>query len=113
MRIMILHWINNPEMVKRVKELYPTKDAMNDLIEQDRKGFLATMAKIKEGMIWGEDKNLYVEPIIWTVEHVRFYIVMKKFITAVFIISVLNACGGAGEQASNSRPVLVERLPVN
>ena len=64
-------WIDNNSIVNRVRELYPTKDDMNDLIEQDRKGFLESMGVIKEEMILGDDKNVYVEPIIWTVEHVQ------------------------------------------
>jgi len=64
-------WINDPEMVERVRELYPTKKEMNEQIEEDRKGFLASMGEIKAAMVLGEDKNVYVEPIIWTVEHVQ------------------------------------------
>ena len=30
-----------------------------------------TIEEIKEAMLWGSDKNVYVEPIIWTVEHVQ------------------------------------------
>ena len=29
------------------------------------------MAHIKQGMMLGADKNLYVEPVIWTVEYVQ------------------------------------------
>lgn len=64
-------WINNEATVKRVKELYKTNDYFKERIEKDRQVFLASMGEIKEAMIWGEDKNVYVEPIIWTVEHVQ------------------------------------------
>ncbi len=43
-------------------------------IENDRRIYLTAMAKIKQDMILGADKNLYVEPAIWTVEWARdFY----------------------------------------
>lgn len=64
-------WIDDPETVARVKELYPPDDHMKDLIEQDRLGFLLAMAEIKDAMMWGPDKNVYVEPIIWTVEYAQ------------------------------------------
>jgi len=64
-------WINNAQTVARVKELYPTNEWWQETIEKDRQGFLASMAEIKEAMMWGSDKNVYVEPIIWTVEHVQ------------------------------------------
>ena len=64
-------WINNAQTVARVKELYKTNDYFKEIIEQDRQGFLATMGEIKHAMMWGLDKNVYVEPIIWTVEHVQ------------------------------------------
>lgn len=64
-------WINNEATVKRVKELYKTNDYFKERIEKDRQVFLSAMGEIKEAMIWGEDKNVYVEPIIWTVEHVQ------------------------------------------
>lgn len=64
-------WINNAQTVARVKELYPTNDWWKDQIEKDRQGFLASMGEIKEAMMLGSDLNVYVEPIIWTVEHVQ------------------------------------------
>ena len=64
-------WINNAQTVSRVKELYKSNDYFKDLIESDRQGFLAAMGEIKNPMIWGADKNVYVEPIIWTVEYVQ------------------------------------------
>jgi hypothetical protein len=41
------------------------------LIEAARKIFLEAMADIKHGMMIGADKNLFVEPVIWTVEYVQ------------------------------------------
>lgn len=64
-------WINDPQTVARVKELYKPNDYIKDIIESDRQGFLASIAEIKEEMMWGLDKNVYVEPVIWTVEYVQ------------------------------------------
>lgn len=64
-------WINDTNTVARVKELYPTNEWFKETIEKDRKGFLDAIGKIKDDMIWGEDKNVYVEPVIWTVEYVQ------------------------------------------
>ena len=41
---------------------------MRGKIENDRSMFLDALAKIKQGMALGVDKNLYVEPTIRTVE---------------------------------------------
>lgn len=65
------NWIADAATVDRVRQLYPTKEQMNSLIEQDRKGFLATMGKIQNAMVLGVDKNIYVEPVIWTVEYAQ------------------------------------------
>ena len=35
-------------------------------MEEGRQTFLGSMAQIKQAMILGPDKNLYVEPVIWT-----------------------------------------------
>jgi hypothetical protein len=40
-------------------------------VEDARKTFLGAMAEIKQGMVLGSDKNIYVEPVIWTVEYVQ------------------------------------------
>lgn len=61
-------WMNNPETVKRVRELYPTSSEMRAKMEGDRRVFLNAMAQIKQEMMLGVDKNTYVEPIIWTAE---------------------------------------------
>ena len=44
---------------------------MRATIENDRRVHLTAMAKIKHDMILGADKNLYVEPAIWTIEWAR------------------------------------------
>ena len=61
-------WINDPATVKRVRELYKPTSEMRVKMENDRRIFLAAEAKINEGMIFGADKNTYVEPIVWTTE---------------------------------------------
>lgn len=67
-------WVNNPDTVKRVRDLYPPSSVMRSKIENDRRVFLTSMAQIKREMILGVDKNTYVEPTIWTIEWARnFY----------------------------------------
>jgi hypothetical protein len=67
-------WINDPETVKRVRELYPPSSEMRVKTENDRRQYLNAMAQINQGMILGVDKNTYVEPTIWTIEWAqRFY----------------------------------------
>ncbi len=61
-------WIDDEQTVAQVRELYPPSSVMRPKMEDDRRGFLAAMAKIKRDMILGEDKNVYVEPAIWTIE---------------------------------------------
>lgn len=47
---------------------------MRVTIENDRRLFLHAMAQVQQGMILGVDKNVYVEPAIWTIEWARnFY----------------------------------------
>lgn len=65
-------WVNNPSTVARVRQLYKPNDEWKETIEGDRKVFLEAMGEVNEGMSWGEDKNIYVEPIIWTVEYVQY-----------------------------------------
>jgi hypothetical protein len=50
-----------------VRELYPAS-SMRVTIENDRRLFLGAMAQIQQGMALGVDKNVYVEPTIWTIE---------------------------------------------
>jgi hypothetical protein len=61
-------WINDANVVAQVKTLYATNDVVHDQMEADRRPFLAAMWQIKKDMVAGPDKNVYVEPIIWTVE---------------------------------------------
>ncbi|KYF77398.1 hypothetical protein BE17_47280 [Sorangium cellulosum] len=61
-------WISDTTVVNQVKELYPPSSVMRSRMEDDRRVFLAAMAKMKQGMILGTDKNVYVEPTIWTIE---------------------------------------------
>ena len=65
--------MNDPATVKRVRELYKPSSEMRAKMENDRRIFLAAMAKVKEGMILGVDKNTYVEPIVWTTEWAQKY----------------------------------------
>lgn len=61
-------WVNDPATVSRVRELYPPTSVMRQKQESDRSQFLHAMGQIKEGMLLGNDKNTYVEPIVWTTE---------------------------------------------
>ncbi|WP_437674117.1 hypothetical protein [Sorangium sp. So ce131] len=61
-------WIDDPEVVAQVKELYPPSTVMRPRMEDDRRVYLAAVSKIKREMILGTDKNVYVEPTIWTIE---------------------------------------------
>jgi hypothetical protein len=60
-------WLKDPDTVAKVRELYPPSSVMRGKMENDRRVFLDAMAHIKQGMVLGVDKNLYVEPTIWTV----------------------------------------------
>ena len=64
-------WIDDPATVARVRELYKDNDYIRETIENDRQGFLSAMGEIKKEMMIGPNKNISVEPIIWTVEHVQ------------------------------------------
>ena len=67
-------WVNDAATVERVRELYPPSRDMRVKIENDLRVFLTAMAEIKQEMILGVDKNIYVEPGIWTIEWARdFY----------------------------------------
>ena len=67
-------WVNDASTVARVRELYPPSSKMRVKTENDRRVFLQAMAQIKQEMILGVDKNVYVEPTIWTIEWARdFY----------------------------------------
>jgi hypothetical protein len=64
-------WVNDPATVAKVRELYPPSTTMRVKVENDRRVFLTAMGQIKEEMILGVDKNVYVEPAIWTIEWAR------------------------------------------
>jgi hypothetical protein len=64
-------WLNDTTKVKRVKELYPPSSVIRGYVEEGRQTFLKSMAQIKQAMVLGADKNVYVEPVIWTVEYVQ------------------------------------------
>jgi hypothetical protein len=64
-------WIDDAETVARVRDLYPPTSELRALQEQDRQPFMEAMVEIKRGMVRGVDKNLYVEPIIWTIEYAQ------------------------------------------
>jgi hypothetical protein len=67
-------WVNDAATVQRVRELYPPSAEIRAKLENDRRVYLTAMAQIKEEMILGVDKNIYVEPVIWTIEWARdFY----------------------------------------
>jgi hypothetical protein len=64
-------WVNHEETVNRVKELYPPSSVIRGYVEEGRQTFLGAMAQIKQAMLLGPDKNVHVEPVIWTVEYVQ------------------------------------------
>jgi hypothetical protein len=66
-------WVNAPDTVNRVRELYKPSSVMREKMENDRRQFLNAMAQVKEGTVLGVDKNLYVEPTIWTIEWAQKY----------------------------------------
>jgi hypothetical protein len=66
--------MNDQATVARVRELYPPSSKIRVTIENDRRLFLHAMAQVQQGMILAVDKNVYVEPAIWTIESARnFY----------------------------------------
>ncbi|MBV8842330.1 MAG: hypothetical protein JO307_05925 [Bryobacterales bacterium] len=66
-------WKNDPETVARVRELYKPSSVMREKMENDRRQFMNAMAQVKDGMVVGIDKNLYVEPAIWMIEWAQKY----------------------------------------
>lgn len=66
-------WVGDATMVSQVRELYPPNSVIHPTIEKDRRSFFDAMAKIRGGMILGENQNLYVEPIAWTFEWAQKY----------------------------------------
>jgi hypothetical protein len=65
--------VNDPATASRVRELYKPSSVMRVKIESDHRVFLNAMAQIKQGMVLGVDKNVYVEPTIWTIEWAQRY----------------------------------------
>jgi hypothetical protein len=61
-------WTQDESVKQQVRTLYPPASVMRPQQESDRRIYLAAMAKIKSGMVLGPDKNVYVEPIVWTFE---------------------------------------------
>jgi hypothetical protein len=66
-------WTSDSSTVERVRKLYPTTKALRQIIEDDHKDFLGAMVKIRDGMVLGDDKNVYVEPIVWTFEWAQIH----------------------------------------
>lgn len=66
-------WTSDNAVVEHVRKLYPQTKVVREVIENDHKLFLDAMLKIREGMMLGEDKNLYVEPIINTFEWAQVF----------------------------------------
>ncbi len=54
-------WINDRKTVARVKELYPPSSVIRPYVEEGRQTFLGAMAQIKQEMMLGTEKNIYVE----------------------------------------------------
>ena len=61
-------WVNDPNVANQVREIYPPSSVLRPEIENDRRTFFDAMAKIRGGMVLGPNKNLHVEPIVWTFE---------------------------------------------
>ena len=51
----------------RLETSHMPEKEIRGTIEDGRRDFLTPMVKIKPGMIPGIDKNIYVEPFIWTI----------------------------------------------
>lgn len=66
-------WTSDSSTVERVRKLYPTTKELRRIIEDDHKPFLDAMVQIRDGMVLGEDKNVYVEPIVWTFEWAQIH----------------------------------------
>lgn len=61
-------WIGDAKIKEQVRQYYPPSSVMRPQMEADRRPFLEAIGKIKNGMVVGPDKNLHVEPIVWTYE---------------------------------------------
>jgi hypothetical protein len=59
-------WVNDTATVEKVKKLYPLTADMRKVVEGDRLRFATAVAKIRQDMMLGVDKNLYGrEPVRW------------------------------------------------
>lgn len=61
-------WKSDASIVSQVEKLYPPSSALRPQVEEDHRDFLKAMSTIRAGMTLGEDKNVLVEPIVWTFE---------------------------------------------
>lgn len=61
-------WVGDADMEANVRSLYPSTSELRPVVEGDRRSFFDAMVTIRSGMMLGEDKNLHVEPIVWTFE---------------------------------------------
>ena len=55
-------WVNDAATVARVREVYPPSEEVRATIENDRRIYLTAIAKIKQDMILGADKNSMSSP---------------------------------------------------
>ncbi len=61
-------WIDDDNVKAQVRQYYVPSSALHPQIEADRRPYLSAIAQIKNGMVIGPDKNLHVEPVVWTFE---------------------------------------------
>jgi hypothetical protein len=61
-------WINDAATAEQVRALYPPSSVMRPQQEADRRIYLAATSKVRTAMVLGPNKNLFVEPIVWTFE---------------------------------------------
>jgi hypothetical protein len=61
-------WIGDETIKAQVRTLYPPSSVIRPQMEDDRRIYLKAMAKVRSGMLLGADKNVYVEPIVWSFE---------------------------------------------
>lgn len=67
-------WVGDAAAEAQVREVYPPTSKVRPMIEQDRVKFFDAMAQIRGGMILGENKNVNVEPVVWSFEWAqKFY----------------------------------------
>jgi hypothetical protein len=67
-------WVADAAIAQQVREVYPPRAMVRPMIENDRTKFFDAMAQIRGGMLLGDNKNLNVEPIVWSFEWAqKFY----------------------------------------